>query len=356
MSLYTGPRYNEGWRWDLLDLAEQPLGPLEGVENGRLEFSIFQTVRTQGSLSWSGSTTPNWNLYRVQPWYHADTDDGPIDKPLGVYLMSTPGHTYGDAKISGTVDLYDKMLLLDQRKVTETYTVPAGAVVTSALRTLLTGYSVAIDDSTETLAAAQSFPAGTSYLQIANALLQTINYFGLYADGFGVFRCERYVAPRSRPIEWEFVDSQESVVAPGWSDEQDLFDVPNVFIGTARADGDAPALQSVARNDDPASPTSTVSRTAPGMPLQEFTRFEEGIEATSQAMLDSIVARRLIEASTTPLKMAVTHPQLPIDLNDAVMFANARRGIAPRLCVVQSIEMRSGLGAACTTNLLQVML
>ena len=347
MSLWTVPRTNEGWRWDLLARDESPLGVLDGVKSGRLEYSVAATVRSTGSFTWSGTDPLDWRLLRVQPWYTADTALGRIEIPLGVFLMSSPSNTYDDALVTTQVDLYDKMLILDQRKVLTSYSVAAGVVVAAALRALLVDYSVAIDDSAETLAAPMSWPAGTSYLRIANDLLASINYFSLYADGYGVFRCERYAAPAYRSIEWEFEDSGESVYKPGFSEEQDLFDAPNVVLLIARQDGDVPALTSVARNDDPESITSTVSRG------REVPYVEENVEATTQAVLDAMAQRKLLDLRSIPLNTSIAHPQLPFGLNDAVTFVNERRGIR-RLMVVQSMTMTSGIGASVSTRLLEV--
>lgn len=346
-SIWTAmPRTNVSWRWDLMTRGEQPLGTLDGVTGGRIEQSIFNTVRAGGQLAWAGTDVLDWAQFRVQPWYTADTPLGPLEAPLGVFLMNAPATTHKDAHEAVDVTLYDKLLLLDQRKVTQTFTVDAGAVVTTALRTFLADYSVAIDDSTETLSVPMSWPAGTTYLRIANDLLAAINYFSLFADGYGVFQAQRYYAPLFRPVSWSFEDTGDSVYAPDFSDELDLFEVPNVVIGIASSNGDAPALISTARNDDPLSPTSTVNH-------QESAVVEENIDATSQAVLDAIVQRRLVDLSQKARTIEIQHAYLPIDLNDAVTFVNARRSIE-KLAVVQSMTFSSGPGDLVTTRLLEV--
>lgn len=347
--IYTLPRYNVGWRWDLLTIDEQPLGALDNVKDGRLELSIYNTVRGQGGLSWSGTDVLDWEQYRVQPWYTADTAMGHIEWPLGVYLMNGPSRTYEDTGIDVQVDLYDKLLVLDQTKVRTTTTYPAGTVVTTALRTLLANYPVAITDSPETLTVPQSFPVNTSLLQIANALLKTINYFSLSADGYGVFRADHYTAPAYRAVEWEFEDSKTSIYKPGFVEESDLWDVPNIVTLQARNDGVGPILTSTARNDDPNSPTSTVRR------KREIDYYEDNVEATSQAILDSMAYRRLLDLSTKALTVQCDHAPLPLDLNDAVTFVNKRREIE-HLCVIQSMTLSSAAGSTVQSKLLEVHL
>jgi hypothetical protein len=348
VSVWTGPR-DEHWRWDLLTKDEQFVGALPGVTQGRLEFSIFNTVRGGGSLSWSGLVPPDWAQYRVRPFYVASTPEGPIEIPLGTFLMNGPSAKRSDGMTTVDVALYDKLLVLDQVKVQQTYSVSAGTLVTDALRALLSIYPLSVQDSAETLTNALSWPAGTSLLRIANDMLAAANYFSLWADGMGVFRAEKYVAPAYRSVAWDFEDTRAGLYTPDWSDEQDLFEVPNVVILTARTDGDVAAMTSTARNDDPLSPTSTVTRG------REIAVFEDNVEATSQAVLDALAYRRLLDLSAKALTIEIDHPQLPIELNDAVAFTNRTREI-DRLTVVQSMTMTSAPGASVHTRLLEVRL
>lgn len=347
--LYSLPRFNIGWRWALLTKDEQPVGVLDGVKSGRLEFSIYNTVRGGGSFQWAGLAPLDWGQFRVQPWYVADTVAGHIEWPLGVFLMNGPSQQHEDATINVSVDLYDKLLVLDQVKVTSTYTVAAGTVVTTALRTLLAAYPVSITDSTETLSAAMSWPPGTTLLRIGNDLLAAINYFSLWADGYGVFRADKYVAPAYRAVEYEFADTEASIYEPGFVEDYDLFEVPNVVILVARSDGDTPALVGTARNDDPLSPTSTVARG------REIAFVEENVEATSVQVLNDLAYRRLLDLSAKATTLQIGHAPIPFDLNDAVTFVNARRAVHG-LCVIQSMSMQSAPGSLVQTKLLEVRL
>jgi hypothetical protein len=296
-TIYTSHRWNVRWDWRQLGNDDSPQGRLEGAVSGSVEHNVFNTIRGKGNLSWKGQEPLDWTQVRVQPWYYADTAFGPLTWPLGVFICSTPDEAYTSTGVSADVELYDKLLLLDQAAVKETYTVGTGVTVTAIIRTLLIGHTVVMTDSPETLTYPRSWQAGTKLLTIVNELLASINYFSLWCDGYGAFRAEPYVPLAQRGVEYDFEAGEAAIFAPTYTRSRDLFEVPNVVIGFSRADGDALPLTSTAVNDDPRSPTSTVRRGTAEMPF-ELAVVEENIEATSQAVLDGIVQRMLIEKSS----------------------------------------------------------
>lgn len=362
LSLFRGDPYagsrRESWRWDVLSLTDSPVGSLDGVTEGRLEFSIFNTIRSGGSLTWAGDplAIPDWNNLRVQPYYTATFPDGSsVSWPLGVFLPAAPTVEHDDDGATVSVELYDKLLILDQDVVEQTYRVAVGAVVTAVVKTVIGEASafavpaaplVAVTDSTETLAKAMVWEAGTSRLQIVNDLLDAINYFALWCDGQGAYRAEPYVAPTDRTIDREFLDDSESIYAPAFSHERDVFTTPNKVILVGQSDGDTPALTSTATNED-GGPLSFAVRG------RWIAHVETGVEATSQAILDGIAKRRLAELQQTASVLEISHAPVPLDLNDAVTFRREPAGLDLR-AVVQSMSIDTQPGSLVKTRLREV--
>ena len=350
---FAGPR-RESWRWELLNLDDSPAGTLDGVETGRLEFSIFNTIRSGGSLTWAGDVAdmPDWNKVRVQPHYMATFPNGTTASwPLGIFLPAAPTVQHADDGATVSVELYDKLLVLDQDVVQNTYSVPAGSVVTTVVKAVITAASgsaslLAVTDSPETLSKAMVWEAGTSRLRIVNDLLASINYFSLWCDGLGAYRAEPYVAPLSRPLERNFRDDAESIYEAGFSHERDVFTTPNKVVLVGQSDGTTPALMSTAINED-GGPLSFAVRG------RWIAHVEQGVEATSQAVLDALAVRRLAELQQTASVIEINHAPIPLDLNDAVAFRRQPAGLDLR-AVVQSMTFSTDPGSLVRTRLREV--
>lgn len=323
----TGPRA-ESWRVEMLALDGTPLGTLDGVDSLSLDWSASRNIRGTGSLTWAGpSAAPDWRTVRLQPWYSARFPDGTTTEwPLGVFLPSTPNAKWADGSQEQTVDLFDGLKVLVDDKAPTTYSVAAGANIIDAVRAVLTGAgipasAVAIVDSPATVSVAMVWEAGTTRLRIANDLLDAANYFALVHDDYGVYTASPYSSPAQRPTRWEFFDGEASIYEPEFEHEEDTFDVPNRVTVLGRSDGTTEALSAVATNDDPASPYSYTVRG------RWIDREPETIEATDQATLDAIAARRLAEATQVARAVSLSHWLVPLALNDVVEFRNVTAGI-----------------------------
>lgn len=344
----TGHR-SESWRVELLNLGDTSLGDLDGVAGGDLTFNVYATIRGGGSLDYKGEPI-DWLAHRVQPWYRVEAMGQVIEWPLGVFLPAAPSTQYGSAGGVQSIELYDKTLILDQDKVEATYSAPVGAVVTSTVRALLADIGetrVAVVDSAETLRTSMVWEAGTSKLRIINDLLDAINYFSIWADGMGTFRVEPYRRPADRPQRFGFVDDQTSIYSPDFVHDFDTFEVPNKVIVVGQSAGEEAALVATAKNENPGNPFSFQSRG------RWITRFEEGVEASSQGVLNSLALRYLEDGQSVGSTFDIKHAPIPLDFNDAVGFARTAEDIAVR-GVVESISYSMAVGALCSTKIREV--
>lgn len=339
---------DESWRVNLLTQSEAAAGTLDGVTGGRLDFSVHDTIRSGGSLEVTGpGVATDWLNVRIQPWYVLTTPDGEVSWPLGVFLPAAPKTRHTDTGRLVAVELYDKLLILDQDKIETTYTVDAAAVVTDTVRDLITSTGetkVALADSAETLTAPMVWEAGTSKLRIVNDLLAAVNYFAVWVDGWGRFRADPYVRPSARGVRWSFVDGASGIYSPDFAEDRDGFAVPNKVLLVSRTDGASEALTSVSTNTDPGSAWSQPSRG------RWVVHVETDVEATSQAVLDGIAARRLAELSQVSAVLEIQHAPIPLDLNDAVGFRRSTVGLEV-LAVVQRMSVDMATGALVSTTL-----
>ncbi|NUT06628.1 MAG: hypothetical protein HOV76_24440, partial [Hamadaea sp.] len=273
--------------------------------------------------------------------------------PNGVYLPAAPATDYDDGRASRDVELQSLLTVLEEDQVEQTYALAAGTVVTTAVRSLIAeaggtgGARVAGTDSDETLRSALVWEAGTSRLRIINDLLDAINYFALWVDGQGTYRLDPYVLPTQRGSSWDFRDDATGIYSPAFTHTRDLFAVPNKVVGISPGYGDAPALTSVATNEDPASPFSRPSRG------RWITQVDTNVEATSQQVLDAIVARRLAELSQVSSSVDITHWPVPLSPNDLTTFLREPAGLDLR-GVVQKTSIQCSPGALASTSIQEV--
>lgn len=336
------------WRFDLLDKNDTVLAELDGVTGCSLSYNINATVRGGGTLTYAGAPI-DWMRHRIQPWYTMHAEGQQLDWPLGVFIPATPSTRYADTAEPVELELYDKMHLLDQHRTRTSYSIRAGTVVTTTLKQLLgTGrYRYAVTDSTETLRTSMTWPAGTSLLRIGNDLLEAINYASLYADPYGVFRADPYVRPQDRTAAAVFQDDANSIYAPDFTREHDTFSVPNEVVLIGTVEGEAPAPVASAVDTNPGSPYSFAAR---GLVI---THVEEGVDATSPAVLRALAARRLTELQRSTRTLQIAHLPVPITLGDVVDFRRQAHHIQAR-ATVQTMALDMAVDALCTTTLREV--
>jgi len=313
-------------RIDLLSESEAPKGRLAGVTGGFIELIANASVHGGGSITVVDiGQAVDWLTDRIKP---VIIIDGLPEQPLGVYLASEAPEHWGGTGRTWSIKLLDKLSILDQDAVEDTYALDAGTVVTDKIVELIesTGETNhAITPSPATLSAPLVWEPATSKLKIINDLLSTINYFSLYCDHNGQYRGEPYVRPANRPILWEFLDGEKSIYSPEFTRDRDLYGIPNKVIVVSQGTGTEPALTATATNSDPSSPYSTVSRG------RTIVHKETGVEIVDQDTLDNYARRRLIELTSPTSSIDVSHAYVPgLTFNAAVRVRNVPAGIDHR--------------------------
>lgn len=344
-------RSNEVWTWDMLDLDDKIIDRFEGVRTGKITRNVNANIKTGGQVVWRANAQPDWTKIRLRPTYAADLTDGThIEWQFGVFIPSTPKVKYDGASINATIDLYDKLLVVHEDAFDYTYSLPAGTNVTTAIRSILASAGeekVSVLDSTATLVNPMVWPVGTTKLVVINELLRAINYFSLWVDNAGWYRCDPYVGPQYRGKAYQFIDGDNCYYNPEYEHDRDYYAKPNKVILISQGSGEVEAMKTVATNEDPLDPLSYQQRG------RWITVTEEGIEAASQSILDDLGVRRLESLSRVSSTIELSHGLLDLNLNDVVGFANTLDALSLN-CVIQEQEIPCESGAPVTSVLRKV--
>ncbi|MEZ5110928.1 MAG: hypothetical protein R2732_05435 [Microbacteriaceae bacterium] len=318
------------WSFLLLDSADRPLRPLDGVTGGSAEIVAQSVLGGSGNLTLDDREPIDWMSHRVQ----VTCTDGAVSWPVGTYLLTSPKNLHTSFGRSFDVGLLTKLNIIQEDTVEDRFSVLTGTPIIDTVVTLIrsTGETrIAVTDSDAVTTSALTWEAGEPKLRIINDLLQAAGYWSLWCDGSGLFRVEPYVNPESRPVAFEFTHGEQSLHLPEWSREQNHTSVPNRFITVGEGDEETPPLVGVATNENPDSPYSFQSRG------RWITATETGVEGESQAVFDALAARRLRDAMSPVARMDVTHAMLNLNPNDLVAFTPAD-GVR-RLATVQRMSM-----------------
>lgn len=332
----TGNR-KERLRVELLTKEEYSLGDLDGITGGSLNWNANATLPGGGEISVIGrGQLINTSKDRVRIWWVLD-DEEPW--PMGVYVISSPSTQYSADGTSFDLNLIDKLTVINDDTLTETLQYPAGKNIIDAVveQILATGETkIAATGSTATLTNAMTWNPGTSRLQAINDLLSVAGYWGLWTDRLGQFRVEPYVAPADRPVVYAFEEGETSIHSADWEYELPLWEATNTVVMISQADDNDVTFSAYAVDDNPDSPTSTVSM---GRVLNPIV--EENVEAATQLDLQQQANRKLIDNSNVVGRLSVAHRPVPLWYNDAIQFVS--QGMDTKATVVKmKLNLKAG--------------
>lgn len=306
----------------VLGRATERVGRLAGVTSCRVEVNQHATIRGGCSLTLDDlGQDLDWPRVMVQPWLRVNNL---APWPLGMYLPASPREANSDAGRAWDVPCLDKTSILDGHAITEARSLPVGAnPVDAALGVILeTGIpadEVAVTPTAEVTRTAMAWPAGTTALRIVNDLMESVNYFAVWADRYGQLRLAPYVRPQDRGLAAEFAAGDAAIHTADWTREQDIAGTPNRVVLLTQGTDEEPGLVAVAENTDPESPYSFQARG------RWVSRVYESVEASSQEVLDGLARRWLADASNPSAVLAVEHAPVPLDMADVVRFVDAGR-------------------------------
>ena len=245
-------------------------GSIERSEEDLLESAdIDVTELPEGGEAW------------VRVWLDAD-QEGITHVPLFTGLTSAPSRDIDGLRNSYKMECYSVLKPIDDILTERGYYVPAEVKAPNAaaklLRKGIAPVEVAEAGELPQLTSAIVSEDGESNLTLARKVLEAIGW-RIRIDGQGII----YVEPRTKTTAAIFNSTDNDVIELSLSDEYDWYSCPNVL----RAISDD--LISVARDDDPDSPLSTVSRG------REIWAEETSVTLATNESLGAYAVRRLKE-------------------------------------------------------------
>lgn len=224
----------------------------------------------------------------IRPWFIINGNR----YPMGTYFLNKPIDSVTDRAISHSVEGTDILEALEQDKVDSSYVAYKGDNVITLVKALIASVGswvrYEIQDNAATLSEDMSYEIGRSKLFIINGLLNTINYYPLWSNGYGVLKT---IAWKEDPqITWTFRDDEYSLYKGDFKRTKNYIDIYNKVILVAnQAEADTEPLVSVKTMEDVGLSAHPLSYTN----INRYITRKFDSEASTQGYLDLRAKREL---------------------------------------------------------------
>ena len=308
-------------------------GTLDGVQGVDITRSASASIKGRGYLNIVDvGQDIDWEHVRLAPRY--STGAG-AEWGIGHYVATAPQEQWADGKRSWSIEVFDVNQDLDRRKITDTLQLLAGANVATAIATLLADAGetlTAITDNGETLRTTQTWPAGTSYLEIINKLAtKTGGYFSLSVDLDGRFTLAPYVRPQARATRHEFLDGNTSIHSGKFTVERNV-DIPEQIIAVTAGTDTTAALVGYAPDAGTYAYADTVDT-----------------DSTSQAEATAYAFQVYYARRAKRTTLTINHAPMPLAPSDVIRFRSTAAGLDGKFVVQSTKEATTSLDLAQTT-------
>lgn len=261
--------------------------------------------------------------------------------PLGTFLVQTPSSSF-DGKIRNvSMDAYTPLLELKENPP------PLGYSIFKNENIMEKAYQIAREHTRAPVVQASSantlyndFVAnsGDTWLSFLTDLIANAKY-NFELDEFGrILFSPKQDTASLQPV-WTYDDNNSSILYPSISMDHDLYGIPNVVEVIYSNGRDFYYARVV--NDDPNSPTSTISR---GREIVHRDTNPSVIGDPTNAQIQEYARTLLRSLSTVEYTVSYTHGYCPVRLGDCVRINYARAGIVDvkARVISQSIKCEPG--------------
>lgn len=348
MTVFSSPNRTTSFRYVRVGWpAFGELGELDGVEACTVEENIESTLKASGSLTVRGEWEPG-SLDEMVRVYSTSTAPGhePATVCHGTFLVSVPSSSYSCGGASTEADLYSVLKILQDTMLTDALSMPAGTGTVAFAASLVEGarlHAVA-DPSEHAVSSAHAWDMGTPVLDVVNDCMGWAGFSSASVDGYGNVVLRAYAEPAGREPVAVLSDRERGGPIGGVevTREHDPSGVPNVSIVVYSPQEGEPQA-ACARNDDPSSEFSTVSRS------REICRYEEVDElsgtASAKALSNLRSAMRVVD------KYEVDMLWWPVEAGDVVRIDyRSVGGPVDGVLVKRSVPMTPALRCSCTVR------
>lgn len=179
----------------------------------------------------------DWGAGLVRPYITITSGAVSARFNLGAYHTNTPKQSTAESPPTFDVHGYDMLRRLNQQ-VGDAYAIDKTQPYLAKIEEILLGrgYLAYVIDQTAAATVTPTtrtwaFDESITWLTIVNDMLASVGYAGIWADWNGRLRCEPYVLPASRAIEWYYSDNPlTTMMDPERIVDQDYTDAPNRWV------------------------------------------------------------------------------------------------------------------------------
>lgn len=261
--------------------------------------------------------------------------------PLGTFLVQTPSSSFDGKTRNVSMDAYTPLLELRENPPPLGYSILKNEnIMTKAYQIVRehTRAPVVQTSSANTLYNDFVANSGDTWLSFLTDLIANAKY-NFELDEFGrILFSPKQDTASLQPV-WTYDDSNSSILYPSISMDHDLYGIPNVVEVIYSNGRDFYYARVV--NDDPNSPTSTISR---GREIIHRDTNPSVIGDPTNAQIQEYARTLLRSLSTVEYTVSYTHGYCPVRLGDCVRINYARAGIVDvkARVISQSIKCEPG--------------
>lgn len=261
--------------------------------------------------------------------------------PLGTFLVQTPSESFDGKSFDISLDAYTPLIELKGDSPDVGYSVYKDETIMDKVSALCREHvraPVVPAKSADTLY--QNFVANLddTWLSFLSDLMTNAKYqFAL--DELGRILFEPVKDTASLQSVWVYTDDDSSILHPSITNNRDLYSIPNVVEVVYATD--AGSMTSIAVNNDPNSPVSTVAR---GRVWKHRDTNPSIIGEPTQEQLDKYATQLLRDLSCLEHTVTYTHGYCPVRIGDCVTLNYERAGLVnvKAKVISQSIKCETG--------------
>ena len=277
---------------------------------------------TLGSASFNISDSVGERYIRV---YLITIQNGVKEKfPLGTFLVQTPSSSFNGKVRDVTMDAYTPLLELKENRPPLGYSVLKDDnimdIAYRLTRECVRAPVVKTSSDSKLFYDFVADPNDTWMTFLTDLIANAKHSFGIDEMGRILFSPRQDTASL-QPV-WTFDDGNSSILYPDLSMDHDLYGIPNIVEVIYSSGSDNYYAKIV--NDDPNSPTSTISR---GRDIVYRVTDPNVIGDPTQNQIQEYAEQLLRELSSLEYTITYTHGYCPVRVGDCVRLNYERSGI-----------------------------
>lgn len=282
----------------------------------------------------------------VRVYLEAEQNRKKEDECLGTFLLETPSFSFDGKTKSYSYDGYTPLVELKSDHPDIGYYIPKDYNIMSTAYDICNSHCrapVIKNDSDKTLYSHLISSVEDTWFSLVSDMVAHAN-FSLSLDVYGkiIFKPRRTFSALS-PV-WKYNTDNSSILLPDVSDENDIFDIPNLVEVIYSKSGGG-YYRSIAKNESPNSPISTINRGR----VVSYRETEPQITGSlNQEILDEYAEVLLKNMSSLQHTITYSHGYCPVNIGDCVVLDYPESGLNNVKAMVISQEIECSTG--CTVS------